>query len=98
MSAEKLLEVIRAPHISEKATLIAEKNNQIIFKVLKSANKHEIKAAVESLYNVKVKNVSVMNVKGKTKRFKQKEGKRSDWKKALVSLFPGNDIDFTVAE
>jgi len=98
MNAERLLMVLREPHTSEKTTIMADKFKQFTFKVLKTATKHEIKLAVEQMYNVKVKNVSVMNVKGKTKRFKQTSGKRSDWKKAFVSLHENFDIDFTVTE
>jgi large subunit ribosomal protein L23 len=98
MNAEKLLMVIREPHTSEKATQLADKHNQYTFKVLKTATKNEIKHAVEQLFNVKVKSVSVMNVKGKSKRFKQLSGKRKDWKKAFVSLHKDHDIDFTVTE
>lgn len=98
MNLERLMMVLRQPHTSEKSTVMADKFKQFTFKVLKTANKNEIKLAVEHMFNVKVRNVSVMNVKGKTKRFKQTTGKRSDWKKALVSLQPGYDIDFTVTE
>ena len=98
MNAEKLLMVLREPHTSEKTTIMAEKFKQFTFRVLKTATKVEIKHAVEYMFNVKVKNVSVMNVKGKSKRFKQLSGKRSDWKKAFVSLQSGYDIDFTVTE
>ena len=98
MNMDRLLIVIRAPHTSEKATIIADKMKQYTFEVLQDANKQEIKAAVEMIFSVKVKQVSVVNVKGKTKRFKNTIGKRSDWKKAFVSLQPGSDIDFTVTE
>lgn len=98
MNPERLLMVLRAPHTSEKTTIIAEKNKQFTFKVLKNATKNEIKQAVEHMFNVKVSGVSVVNVKGKKKRFKQLAGQRSDWKKAFVTLHPGSDIDFTVAE
>ncbi|MDP3560796.1 MAG: 50S ribosomal protein L23 [Legionellaceae bacterium] len=98
MNAEKLMMVLRQPHTSEKSTVLAEKHKQYTFKVLKSATKDEIKHAVEKMFNVKVNSVSVMNVKGKSKRFKQLNGKRSDWKKAFVSLHPDYDIDFTVTE
>ncbi|MBA2649163.1 MAG: 50S ribosomal protein L23 [Legionella sp.] len=98
MNAERLLMIIRQTHTSEKATIMADKFNQYTFKVLKTAKKSEIKMAVEQLFNVKVKSVSVLNVKGKTKRFKQTQGKRSDWKKAFVSLHADQDIDFTVIE
>ena len=98
MNAEKLLMVLREPHTSEKTTIMAEKFKQFTFRVLKTATKDEIKQAVEHMFNVKVKSVSVLNVKGKRKRFKQTNGKRSDWKKAFVSLHPDYDIDFTVTE
>ena len=98
MNAERLLMVLREPHTSEKATVMADKFKQFTFKVMKNATKAEIKMAVEYLFNVKVKNVTVLNVKGKTKRFKQTSGKRNDWKKAFVSLYDGQDIDFTVIE
>ncbi len=98
MNAERLMMVLREPHTSEKATVMADKFKQFTFKVLKNATKNEIKMAVEHIFNVKVKNVSVINVKGKAKRFKQTSGKRSDWKKAFVSLHADQDIDFTVTE
>ncbi len=98
MNAEKILMVLRAPHISEKSTTLSDKLKQFTFKVMKTATKKEIKLAVEKMFNVKVNHVSVLNVKGKHKRFKQTSGKRSDWKKAYVSLQEGYDIDFTVTE
>lgn len=98
MNPERLLMVLREPHTSEKATVMADKFKQFTFKVLKTATKQEIKAAVEHMFNVKVKNVSVLTVKGKKKRFKQLSGQRSDWKKAFVSLHENYDIDFTVTE
>jgi large subunit ribosomal protein L23 len=98
MNAERLLMVLQEPHTSEKATVLAEKRKQFTFKVLKTATKTEIKKAVEHVFNVKVKNVSVINVKGKTKRFKQIAGKRKDWKKAFVTLHADQDIDFTATE
>ena len=98
MNAEKILMVLREPHTSEKATVMADKFKQFTFKVLNTATKKEIKQAVEQLFNVKVKNVSVANVKGKTKRFRQLEGKRNDWKKAFVTLQADQDIDFSVTE
>ena len=98
MNQERLIMVLREPHTSEKATILAEKMKQFTFKVLNTATKSEVKQAVEHMFNVKVKNVSVLNVKGKRKRFKQTSGKRSDWKKAFVTLHEGNDIDFSVTE
>lgn len=98
MNAERLLMILREPHTSEKASVLADKLKQFTFKVLKTATKNEIKQAVEHLFNVKVKNVSVVNVKGKSKRFKQTIGKRKDWKKAFVTLYADQDIDFTATE
>ena len=98
MNAERLLMVLREPHTSEKSTVLADKLKQFTFKVMKTATKTEIKMAVENAFNVKVKNVSVVNVKGKAKRFKQTNGKRSDWKKAFVTLHADQDIDFTATE
>jgi len=97
MSKERILQVLLAPHISEKASLVADSNGQHIFQVLPDANKAEIKQAVEELFEVKVAQVRVMNVKGKTKRFGQRTGKRSDWRKAYVTLAEGQDIDFAGA-
>ena len=94
MNPERIFKVLLAPHISEKATVLAEKNNQFVFKVTTDSTKREIKAAIESLWEVKVKSVKTVNVKGKTKRFGRMEGRRSDWKKAYVSLQDGFDIDF----
>jgi large subunit ribosomal protein L23 len=98
MNAERLLMVLREPHTSEKATVLADKFKQFTFKVLNTATKPEIKQAVEHMFDVKVKSVSVLNVKGKRKRFKQSNGKRSDWKKAFITLHESYDINFTVTE
>lgn len=93
-----MYKVIKGPHVSEKASIVADKNKQITFRVLKNATKLEIKRSVEFLFNVKVKSINVVNIKGKTKRFKQMLGKRSDYKKAYVTLQEGYDIDFAAAE
>jgi len=98
VNEERLLKILLAPHVSEKATRVAEKHNQIVFKVARDAAKPEIKDAVELLFKVKVKGVTVVNVKGKPKRFGSIQGRRSDWKKAYVSLEAGHEIDFMVAE
>ncbi|KKA44786.1 MULTISPECIES: 50S ribosomal protein L23 [Salinivibrio] len=94
ITEERILKVLRAPHISEKATMAAENNNTVVFKVAKEATKKEIKAAVEKLFEVEVKSVRTLLVKGKTKRQGMREGRRSDWKKAYVALKEGQDIDF----
>ncbi|AUM12062.1 50S ribosomal protein L23 [Ketobacter alkanivorans] len=98
MNQERIFKVLSAPHISEKATVVSDKHNQIVFKVAKDATKAEIKAAVEQLWEVKVKSVRTLVMKGKTKRFGRGMGKRADWKKAYVSLQDGFDIDFLGAE
>lgn len=95
---ERLMKILRAPHISEKANRVAERHNQIVFKVLRDATKPEIRDAVELIFKVKVKGVSVVNVKGKRKRFGAIYGKRPDWKKAYVSLESGHEIDFAAPE
>ena len=91
---ERLLKVLKAPHISEKATNNAEKGNTIVFKVALDANKVEIANAVEALFEVKVDSVRTVVVKGKTKRRGNKMGRRSDWKKAYVTLAEGQNLDF----
>ena len=98
MKEERLLQVILAPVISEKATMLADKREQVIFKVATTATKPEIKAAVELLFKVQVKDVQVVNVKGKNKRFGRFQGRRSDWKKAFVCLQPGQELNFAAGE
>jgi large subunit ribosomal protein L23 len=87
-------ESIKEPHITEKANIQKESCNQISFKVDKRANKIEIKHAVESLLKAKVLNVKTMNVRGKKRRMGRNIGKKSDWKKAIVKLRPGEKIEF----
>ena len=94
ITPERMYEVVRAPHITEKATLLSEKN-QFVFKVAPDATKPEIKAAIETLFKVKVTGVNTLITKGKTKRFKGRPGIRSDVKKAFVTLAEGESIDFT---
>lgn len=98
MNQERIFKILLSPHISEKATMVADKDNQYVFKVAKDATKLEIRKAVEKLWDVKVKSVTTLNVTGKNKRFGRLEGKRSDWKKAYVSLVEGNELDFLGAE
>ena len=98
MNQERILKVLLAPHVSEKATILAENDNQFVFKVAKDANKREIKKAVETLFEVEVQNVRTLNMKGKRKRFGLQEGRRPNWKKAYVSLKPGQDLDFAGGE
>ncbi|MFT5260657.1 MAG: large subunit ribosomal protein L23 [Gammaproteobacteria bacterium] len=94
MSEERLFQIVRRPHISEKTAGIAESKRQITFEVLKTATKPEVKAAIETLFKVEVETVKTMVVKGKTKRSGRFLGSRNDWKKAYVTLKEGHDIDF----
>ncbi len=95
MNAERLMQVILAPVVTEKATFVAEKNQQIAFRVVADATKPEIKAAVELLFNVQVEDVQVLNQKGKQKRFGRFMGQRRNERKAYVSLKDGQELDFT---
>ncbi len=95
MNAERIYKVILGAHISEKATVIADEGNQFAFKVAKDATRPEIKEAVETIYGVKVVNVSVLNVKGKVKRNMRGISKKPSWKKAYVRIEDGQDIDFS---
>jgi large subunit ribosomal protein L23 len=97
MKQVDLMGIIEAPVISEKSSISAEKNSRVVFRVRKTATKHQVKRAVELLFKVEVDSVHVLNVKGKSKRFGRFQGVRSDWKKAYVKLRPGFDIDFSAA-
>lgn len=97
-SESRLLQVILAPVITEKATMIADKNEQVAFRVATDATKPEIKAAVEMLFKVQVKGVRVANVKGKVKRTGRFIGRRDSWKKAYVCLAPGQELNFVAGE
>ncbi|MBN8503665.1 MAG: 50S ribosomal protein L23 [Burkholderiales bacterium] len=90
----RLAQVLLAPIVSEKATSVGEKHNQVLFKVMRDATKPEIKAAVELMFKVEVAAVSVVNVKGKTKRFGGRVGRRDHVKKAYVALKPGQELQF----
>ena len=89
-----IYKVIREPHITEKGTLQKEKSNQVSFKVDRRANKVEIRKAVETMFKVKVLDVTTMNMRGKKRRMGKSIGRRPDWKKALVRIAPGEDISF----
>jgi large subunit ribosomal protein L23 len=91
----RLAQVLVAPIISEKATRVGEKNNQVTFKVLQDATKTEIKAAVELMFKVEVASVNVLNIKGKTKRFGGRIGRRDHVRKAYVSLKEGQELNFS---
>ena len=95
---DRLMQVQLAPQVSEKSTFVAEKNEQVVFRVASDATKPEIKAAVELLFKVQVESVQVLNVKGKEKRFGKFMGRRNNWKKAYVSLKPGQEINFQATE
>ena len=95
MNEERLYKVLLGAHISEKATVIAEEDNQFAFKVARDATRPEIKEAVERIYGVSVTNVTVLNVKGKVKRNFRGVSKKPSWKKAYVRLADGQDIDFS---
>ncbi|MGB5425596.1 MAG: 50S ribosomal protein L23 [Gammaproteobacteria bacterium] len=98
MNQERIMKVLVAPIVSEKSTRLADENRQFAFKVVPDASKPEVRKAVELMFDVKVKGVQMANVRGKTKRFGQKMGKRSDWKKAYVTLAEGHDINFMGAD
>ncbi len=97
MNQERLMTVLVAPIVSEKATMIAEKREQVAFRVLQDASKPEIKAAVELLFKVQVESVQVLNQKGKQKKFGRFNGRRRNVRKAYVSLAPGQEINFAEA-
>jgi large subunit ribosomal protein L23 len=90
----RLMQVVLAPVISEKSTFVADKNNQVVFRVAPDATKPEIKAAIELMFKVQVDSVQVVNVRGKGKRFGQSTGRRRHWKKAYVCLKEGQEINF----
>lgn len=94
MSQDRLYSVLLAPIVSEKSTMIGEKNEQVAFRVKHDATKPEVKAAVELLFKVQVDSVQILNQKGKTKRFGRFEGRRGNVRKAYVTLKPGQEINF----
>ncbi len=98
MSREKLMSVLLTPHVSEKSAQLAETGNQVVFKVRRDATKPDIKAAVELMFDVKVDAVRVANMPGKQKRFAQRLGRQSDFKKAYVRLAEGHTINFSGVE
>ncbi len=97
-SQERLMRVLIAPQISEKATYVADKHEQVVFRVTTDATKPEIKAAVEMMFKVQVTKVQVACVKGKAKRFGRIMGRQNNWKKAYVCLVPGQEINFAASE
>ena len=97
-SSERLATVLLAPVVSEKGTFIADKHEQVIFRVQPNATKPEVKAAVEAMFKVQVDSVQIVNVGGKKKRFGRLNGERRSWKKAYVSLKPGQEINFAAEQ
>ena len=93
-AADRLMNVVLAPVVSEKSTLVADKNRQYVFRVADDATKPEVKAAVEAMFKVEVKSVQIANVGGKVKRFGRFTGRRRSWKKAYVCLKAGQEINF----
>jgi large subunit ribosomal protein L23 len=98
MNKDRLYKVLLAPRVTEKSTRVGEAGNQYVFRVVKDANKAEVRDAVEMLFEVSVESVRIVNVKGKTKSFRMRPGKRSDWKKAYVRVQEGQVIDFLGGE
>tara|TARA_A100001388_G_scaffold95943_1_gene69795 strand:- start:320 stop:616 length:297 start_codon:yes stop_codon:yes gene_type:complete len=98
MNQERIFTILIGPHVSEKATIVADQSNQYVFKVAPDATKPEIKAAIEALFEVSVTKVNVVNLKGKAKRTARGIGKRSDTRKAYVTLGEGQEISFAASE
>ena len=97
MNQERMYQVLLSPHVSEKGTVLADEQNQHVFRVAIDATKAEVKQAIEELFKVKVDKVRILNQKGKNKRFAGRMGARSDTRKAYVTLTSGNDINFATA-
>ena len=95
MTTTNVYEVIRAPRVSEKTARLQEVSNQYVFEVATTATKADVKAAIEQIFDVKVESVNVVNVKGKSKAFRNRMGRRGDWRKAYVKLADGQSIDVT---
>ena len=98
MSSNSLYQVLLSPRVTEKTTLVGENSNQYVFHVVNDASKSEVNGAVELLFDVNVEAVRIVNVKGKSKSFRMRPGKRSDWKKAYVRVQEGQVIDFLGGE
>ncbi|MFC1689342.1 50S ribosomal protein L23 [Pseudomonadota bacterium] len=98
MNNDRLYQVLLSPRVTEKTTQVGEDSNQYVFHVVNDASKSEVKGAVELLFDVSVESVRMVVVKGKTKSFRQRPGKRSDWKKAYVRVQEGQVIDFLGGE
>lgn len=94
MNNQRMYKVLLSPHVSEKTAMAAEMEGRHTFRVRRDASKYEIRRAVEKLFDVSVQSVQIVNVKGKSKRFGATPGKRPAWKKAVVRLAEGQDLDF----
>jgi large subunit ribosomal protein L23 len=97
-SASRATQVLLAPVVSEKSTMMGEKHNQYAFRVLQDATKDEVKAAIETFFKVEVDSVNMINIAGKRKRFARGQGRRRNVRKAYVSLKPGQEINFAEAK
>jgi len=95
VSPERMMKVLLSPVVSEKATFVSEKQNQVVFRVMRDATKPEIKAAVENLFKVQVKSVQVLNRKGKVRRSGKTIGRTNHVRHAYVNLMPGHEINFS---
>ncbi|MGD8346192.1 MAG: 50S ribosomal protein L23 [Lysobacterales bacterium] len=98
MNNDRLCQILLSPRVTEKTTRVGEDGNQYVFHVVNDASKQEVKGAVEMLFEVNVESVRIVNVKGKSKAFRMRAGKRSDWKKAYVRVQEGQVIDFLGGE
>jgi large subunit ribosomal protein L23 len=94
VNREQLMSVLIAPHVNEKTSLAMQNHNQYTFRVRRDATKTDIRKAIELMFDVKVEGVQVVNEPGKTRRFGRTVGRTQDWKKAYVSLSPGQTIDY----
>ncbi|ALD15446.1 50S ribosomal protein L23 [Buchnera aphidicola (Aphis glycines)] len=91
---ERLLKILLSPHISEKSSILIEKCNTVVLKVLKSSTKYEIKSAVQKLFNIQVDSVKTLRIQGKKKRQSNRIVFRKDWKKAYIKVKKGQNLDF----
>ncbi len=98
MNKDRLYQILLSPRVTEKTAKVGDESNQYVFQVAIDANKAEVRAAVENLFEVNVESVRIVNVKGKSKSFRMRPGKRNDWKKAYVRVQEGQTLDFLGAE
>lgn len=98
MNKDRLYQILLSPRVTEKTAKVGDESNQYVFQVAVDANKAEVRAAVENLFEVNVESVRIVNVKGKSKSFRMRPGKRNDWKKAYVRVQEGQTLDFLGTE